>query len=584
MKIFSKILKTIKTLPILTDILRQYRGRIFIGTLLILISRIGGLVLPASTKLLGDEIITKQNYSYLKWIALAVACSTIVEAVTRFLISQILGRVAQNAVAELRKNLQKKVLYLPVSFFNSMTSGQLLSRIINDAESIRILVSTGIGNVLGSILTMLVAVSVLFYLNFFLTVMILFILIILGLFVFLSLKKVRPIFRERSKLLGQIFGRLGETINGIRIIKAYTAEKREEKAFAMEVENLQNNNSKSLFETSKISAITTLVTGFIGILIILIGGTSVQNGTMTLGDFLMYVSFTFLLALPIAELTMLFTQITDSLANLERIHEILHIQSENENEFLKENLPEIIGNIDFENVYCRYENEIKVLKDITFHVPAGTTTALVGSSGSGKTTILNLLLNFIKPEKGLIKIDGKDIQSFKLSEYRRNFGVVLQDNFLFDGTILENISFSKPNATLAEIKYVCELANADEFIEKLPHGYETIVGERGIKLSIGQRQRIAIARALLVNPKILVLDEATSSLDSESEALIQKGLDQLRQGRTVFVVAHRLSTIRSADQIIVIESGNVIEQGTHGELHNLNGRYKQLYDKQYKFS
>jgi subfamily B ATP-binding cassette protein MsbA len=316
---------------------------------------------------------------------------------------------------------------------------------------------------------------------------------------------------------------------------------------------------------------------------IVIGGNSVMSGAMTLGDFLMYISFTFLLAMPVVELTSIGTQITEAFAGLDRIREVMEMETEDEEDRTKQPLPRVDGTIGFEDVYFEYEENVPVLRGVAFHSPAGTTTALVGSSGSGKSTILSLVLNFIQPNKGRILIDGKDLQAVKLRDYRKHLGVVLQDNFLFDGTILDNIRFSNPEAGLDEIREVCRIANADEFIEKFPDNYQTIVGERGVKLSGGQRQRIAIARALLANPRILILDEATSSLDSESEALIQEGLRRLRQGRTTFVIAHRLSTIRSADQILVVEAGEIIERGTHEELIALGGRYKQLYDKQYRF-
>ena len=334
---------------------------------------------------------------------------------------------------------------------------------------------------------------------------------------------------------------------------------------------------------SAISSFSSIVIGAIAVVMIVIGGNAVQAETMTLGDFLMYISFTFLLAMPVIELTSIGTQITEALAGLDRIREVMSMTTEDETDIDKAPLPDVKGTIDFEDVEFEYDEGVPVLKGVSFHSEAGQTTALVGSSGSGKSTILSLVLNFIQPTKGVIKIDGKDLQNVRLRDYRRHLGVVLQDNFLFDGTILDNIRFANPEANLDEIKAVCKIANADEFIEKFPEGYNTIVGERGVKLSGGQRQRIAIARALLANPRILILDEATSSLDSESEALIQEGLYRLRQGRTTFVIAHRLSTIRSADQILVVEAGEVLERGSHEELIAQNGRYKQLYDKQYRF-
>jgi len=398
-----------------------------------------------------------------------------------------------------------------------------------------------------------------------------------------AFKKLRPIFRERGEINAQVTGRLGESLGGIRIVKAYTAEKREELSFTRGAHRLFRNIAKSITGVSAISSFSSVVIGAVAVVMIVIGGNAVQGGSMTLGDFLMYISFTFLLAMPVIELTSIGTQITEALAGLDRIREIMEMTTEDEQDSTKEPIPDIKGTIDFGNVEFEYEKDVPVLKGISFHAEAGATTALVGSSGSGKSTILSLVLNFIQPTQGAIKIDGKDLQAVRLRDYRKHLGVVLQDNFLFDGTILDNIRFSNPEANLEKIKEMCRIANADEFIEKFPNGYDTIVGERGVKLSGGQRQRIAIARALLADPRILILDEATSSLDSESEALIQEGLNNLRKGRTTFVIAHRLSTIRSADQILVVESGEILERGTHEELIAKDGRYKQLYDKQYRF-
>jgi subfamily B ATP-binding cassette protein MsbA len=398
-----------------------------------------------------------------------------------------------------------------------------------------------------------------------------------------AFKVLRPIFRERNVINAEVTGRLGESLGGIRIVKAYTAEKREELSFARGAHKLFRNVAKSVTGVSAISSFSSIVIGAIAVVMIVFGGNAVQAESMTLGDFLMYISFTFLLAMPVIELTSIGTQITEALAGLDRIREVMNMTTEDETDADKEPLPDVKGTIDFEDVEFEYDVGVPVLKGVSFHSEAGKTTALVGSSGSGKSTILSLVLNFIQPTKGVIRIDGKDLQNVRLRDYRRHLGVVLQDNFLFDGTILDNIRFSNPEANLEAIKTVCKIANADEFIEKFPNGYDTIVGERGVKLSGGQRQRIAIARALLANPRILILDEATSSLDSESEALIQEGLVRLREGRTTFVIAHRLSTIRSADQILVVEAGEILERGSHDELIAIGGRYKQLYDKQYRF-
>lgn len=565
------------------QIVWKARWRLALGSVLLLISRLAGMVLPASTKYIGDEVFTNRNYGLLKWIALAIGVSTLVQATTSFALSQILGVAAQRAITEMRKRVMQKIERLPISYFDSTQSGQLISRIMNDAEGIRNLVGTGLGQIIGSLVTAIIAVGVLFWLNWVLTTATLVVLIAFTGVLYYAFKVLRPVFRERNVITAEVTGRLGESLGGIRIVKAYTAEKREELSFARGAHRLFRNIAKTVTGVSAVSSFSSVVIGAIAVVMIVIGGNAVMDGSMTLGDFLMYISFTFLLAIPVVELTSIGTQITEAFAGLDRIREVMEMETEDEEDREKASLPKVEGTIDFEDVHFEYEENVPVLKGVSFHSEAGKTTALVGSSGSGKSTILSLVLNFIQPKQGKILIDGKDLQTVKLRDYRKHLGVVLQDNFLFDGTILDNIRFSNPEATLDEIKEVCRIANADEFIEKFPEAYNTIVGERGVKLSGGQRQRIAIARALLANPRILILDEATSSLDSESEALIQEGLRRLRQGRTTFVIAHRLSTIRSADQILVVEAGEILERGTHDELIAMNGRYKQLYDKQYRF-
>ncbi|MGD9561097.1 MAG: ABC transporter ATP-binding protein [Pyrinomonadaceae bacterium] len=581
------------------------RWRLALGSILMLISRLAGMVLPASTKYIGDEIFTKGNYSLIKWIALAIGVSTLVQGITGFALSQILGVAAQRAITEMRKRVQAHIERLPISYFDSTQSGQLISRIMSDAEGIRNLVGTGLGQILGSLVTATIAIGVLLWLNWQLTLATIAVLLIFGGALLYAFKVLRPIFRERGEINAEVTGRLGESLGGIRVVKAYTAEKREELSFARGAHKLFRNIAKSVTGVSAIGSFASVIIGAVAVVMIVIGGNAVQAGTMTLGDFLMYISFTFLLAMPVVELTSIGTQITEALAGLDRIREVMAMPTETDEDARRQPLTDIKGTIEFDNVYFEYDAGVPVLNGISFVAEAGTTTALVGSSGSGKSTILSLVLNFIQPNRstksadlsepgavatgffeggaGVIKIDGQDLRTVRLRDYRRHLGVVLQDNFLFDGTILDNIRFANPGATLAEIKEVCAVANADEFIEKFPNGYDTVVGERGVKLSGGQRQRIAIARALLANPRILILDEATSSLDSESEALIQEGLNNLRHGRTTFVIAHRLSTIRSADQILVVESGEILERGRHEDLIALNGRYKQLYDKQYRF-
>jgi subfamily B ATP-binding cassette protein MsbA len=567
----------------------NYRWRLVLGSLLMIISRGAGFVLPYSTKFLVDDVFGQGKYELLKWIALAVGLSTMVQAVTSFVLSQVLGVAAQRAITEMRKRIQAHIERLPTSYFDSTQTGQLISRIMNDADGIRNLVGTGLGQIAGGLLSASVSIVVLLYLNWQITLMTLVVLAIFGFVLSYAFGRLRPLFRERGEIQGEVTGRLNEGLGGIRIVKAYTAEKREELSFARGAHRLFRNIAKSMTGVSATGSFSSLIIGAIAVVMIYFGGSAVianiQNPAagMTSGDFAVYIAFTLNLVFPIVELASTGTQITEAFAGLDRIREVFDMKTEDDADRQKQPLPRIAGTIDFADVHFEYEKDTPVLKGVSFHAAEGTTTALVGSSGSGKSTILSLVLNFIQPNQGNIKIDGKDLQAVKLRDYRRHLGVVLQDNFLFDGTILDNIRFSKPEADLEEIREVCRVANADEFIERFPDQYKTIVGERGVKLSGGQRQRIAIARALLANPRILILDEATSSLDSESESLIQEGLRRLRQGRTTFVIAHRLSTIRSADQILVVEKGEILERGTHDELIALDGRYKQLYDKQYLF-
>ena len=567
----------------------DYRWRLLIGLVLMLISRAAGFILPFSTKFLVDNVIGQAQYHLLKWITLAVGIATLIGAITSFALSQVLGVAAQRAITEMRKRVQSHIERLPTSYFDSTQTGKLISRIMRDAEGIRNLVGTGLGQIIGGLLSALVSMCFLFYLNWQITIVTLVVLAVFGFVLSYAFKQLRPLFRQRGEIEAEVTGRLNEGLGGIRIVKAYTAEKREELSFARGAHRLFRNIAKSMTGVSATGSFASLVIGAIAVVMIYFGGSeiiaNIQNPAngMTSGDFTMYVAFTIFMVLPIVDLANVGTQITEAFAGLDRISEVFAMKTETDEDVNRDALPMIEGTIDFEDVSFEYEENVPVLKGVSFHSEAGKTTALVGSSGSGKSTILSLVLNFIQPHKGRILIDGRDMQGVKLQDYRRHLGVVLQDNFLFDGTILSNIRFANPHANFDEIREVCRVANADEFIEKFPDKYDTIVGERGVKLSGGQRQRIAIARALLANPRILILDEATSSLDSESEALIQEGLNRLRQGRTTFVIAHRLSTIRSADQILVVEAGEILERGTHDELIAQSGRYKQLYDKQYKF-
>jgi subfamily B ATP-binding cassette protein MsbA len=559
-----------------------HRRRLMLGAVLMIINQAMGLVLPASTKYLIDVVIAQGRTDLLWKIAVAAGGATIVQALTSFSLSQVLGVAAQRAITEMRKKVQAQISRLPISYFDSTQTGKLISRIMNDAEGIRNLVGTGLVQLAGSVITAIVALAILFWLNWRLTSITILVLGAFGGALTFAFKRLRPLFRERGEITAALTGRLAESLGGIRIVKAYTAEKREALTFARGAHKLFRNIAKSMTGVSATSAFSSLVIGAVGFVIIVVGGHSVASGQMTVGDLFMYVMFTGMMAMPLIQFAAIGTQITEAFAGLDRIREVMSMRTEDQEDSEREPLPEVEGEIEFDNVSFEYNEGVPVLKNVSFNAAAGSTTALVGSSGSGKSTLISLAMNFNQPLSGTIKIDGKDLQSLRLRDFRSYLGVVMQDNFLFDGTIAENISFSNPHATMDDIKEVSRIAHCEEFIEKFEQKYDTIVGERGVKLSGGQRQRIAIARAILADPKLLILDEATSSLDSESEALIQDGLRSLRRGRTTFVIAHRLSTIRSADQILVLEDGEIIERGRHEDLLAAGGRYRQLYDKQYK--
>lgn len=560
-----------------------HRRRLTIGLVLMLVGRVAGLVLPGSTKYLIDDVLGKGRTELLMPLALAAGAATVVQAVTAFALSQILGVAAQRAIADMRKRVQAQIMHLPVRYFDSTQTGVLVSRIMTDAEGIRNLVGTGLVQLVGGFVTAALGIGVLFYLNWRLTV---FTIVVLGAFaggMGYAFKTLRPLFRERGKINAEVTGRLTEALGGIRIVKSYTAEKREEIVFAKGAHRLLRNVAKSMTGVSATTAGSTVIVGVIGMVVLVFGGREIINGHMTLGELITFVFFIGLVSAPLISIASIGTQITEAFAGLDRIREILAMKTETDEDELRMPLANLHGDVVFDNVWFEYNAGQPVLKGVSFASPAGTTTALVGSSGSGKSTLISLVMAFNRPLRGRILIDGKDLASLRLMDYREQTASVLQENFLFDGTIADNVGYAKPGATLDEIKAACRIAHCDEFIRQFPEGYSTVVGERGIKLSGGQRQRVSIARAILANPRILILDEATSSLDSESEQMIQDGLRQLRTGRTTFVIAHRLSTIRSADQILVLEAGEVVERGTHAELLALNGRYRQLYDKQYKF-
>ena len=559
------------------------RNLVFIGLILIIFNRTAGLILPWKSKTLLDDVIPSKDMSQLYELLLIVGVAILVQATTSFLLTRILSVQAQYLISELRAQVQRKVLSLPIKFFDNNKSGALVSRIMSDVEGVRNLIGTGLVQMIGGVFTAVVSLVILIYINPWMT---LFTLVPVSLFGFVALKAfkyIRPIFRKRGQINAEVKGRLTESLAGVRVIKAFNAEEQENVNFEKGVDRLFQNVKKSLTATALMTSSSTfLLAGVASTGIMGIGGYYMMIGEMTVGDFLFFTMVLAFMIAPIVQMSNIGSQLTEALAGLDRTEELMNLDPEEDDLQRNIQLTGLKGNIKFDNVCFSYEENKRVLHNINFEAPSGTVTALVGTSGSGKSTIAGLAATFLNPESGIVSIDGTDLSKVKLKTYRRHLGVVLQDEFLFEGSIRENILFPRPNATEEQLQHAVNAAYVNEFTDRFDDGLETVIGERGVKLSGGQRQRIAIARAILADPKIIILDEATSNLDTESESLIQKSLGELMKGRTTFVIAHRLSTIRKADQILVIEAGKIVERGKHEELINQQGRYFDLYTYQAK--
>lgn len=559
------------------------KGLIAAGFVLMAVNRLAGLVLPLESKSLLDSALSRVNPhpELLMRIIWLVLGATVVQAVSSYSLTQLLSIAGQRLIAEMRREVQRHVGLLPVAYYDANRAGALVARIMTDVEGVRNLVGTGLVQFVGGMLTAVLVFFILLYRSATVTLAVFF---MVGVFVFMLqyvFRTIRPIFRERGKINAEVTGRLTETLGGVRVVKGYHAEAREHKVFSEGVDRLLANVMKSLTMQSALGSASTTVLGIVSALVMWLGGHLVLHGAWTVGTYFQYNIFLALMVAPVLQIVSVGTQLTEAFAGLDRTSEILAELEENQEPGRTAKMPPIEGRVAFEDVEFAYEADKPVLHGVSFLAEQGTVTALVGSSGSGKSTIINLLCAFHTPDEGRATVDGMDLAAVDLNTYRSQLGVVLQDSFLFDGSIRENVMFSRPDASEEQFLFACRTARVDEFAEKFPDGYETVVGERGVKLSGGQRQRLSIARALLAEPRILILDEATSSLDSESEAMIQVGLNELMRGRTTFVIAHRLSTIRRADQILVVEQGRIVERGNHAKLYALGGRYYDLYTRQH---
>ena len=576
-----KIQRLRAVLPEVWQLMRPRRGLLIGGLLLMVVNRVAGFVLPASTKFLIDDIINKHHIAGLQRLIGIVLLATVVQGITSFSLTQLLSKAAQRLIAELRRQVQVHISRLPVSFYDGNKTGNLVSRIMNDVEGVRNLLGTGLVDFAGGLVTSGIALWWLLHISTKMTLIAVGSIVIFGGALSKAFSTIRPIFRERGKINAEVTGRLTESLGGVRVIKGYHAEKREETVFADGVQRLLDNVMRTLTATSVMSLSASVLLGLVGAATMYVGARQSLAGTLTPGQFFSFtITLPFLVA-PMMQIVSIGTSITEALAGLERTQEIMREHPEDQDPKRVLSLPDVQSRVEFDNVSFSYDGKHEVLHDISFLAKPGTVTALVGSSGSGKSTTIGLISAFYVPTKGRVLLDGVDLSTVRLDSYRTRLGVVLQESFLFDGTIRENVSFSRPDATEEEILRACRIARVDEFAESFAEKYETIVGERGVKLSGGQRQRISIARAILAEPRILILDEATSSLDSESEHMIQQGLAYLMQGRTTFVIAHRLSTIRRADQILVMEKGEIVERGTHDQLYAMHGRYYDLYTRQH---